>query len=107
MAPATLMNKKSAINNLINRMNIYPLTHRNKDQEQTIIKEILKKNGYQQSIIHQKHKIKPMKIQQKNTKYKKKNKNGQYLHTLALKPEPLLNYFDIQISKSPTKLPTQ
>jgi hypothetical protein len=27
----------------------------NKDQEQTIIKEILKKNGYQQSIIHHKH----------------------------------------------------
>jgi hypothetical protein len=29
-------------------MNTYPLTHTNKDQEQTIIKEILEKNGYQQ-----------------------------------------------------------
>jgi hypothetical protein len=36
--------KKSAINYLINRMNTYPFTHINKDQEQTIIKEILKKN---------------------------------------------------------------
>jgi hypothetical protein len=35
-------------------MHTYPLTHTNKNQEQTIIKEILKKNGYQQSIIHQK-----------------------------------------------------
>jgi hypothetical protein len=50
--------KKSAINYLINRMNTYPLTHTNKDQEQIIIKEILKKNGYQQSIIHHKHKNK-------------------------------------------------
>jgi hypothetical protein len=30
----------------------------NEDQEQTIIKEILKKNGYQQSMIYHKHKNK-------------------------------------------------
>jgi hypothetical protein len=46
--------KKSAINYLINRMNTYPLTHTSKGQEQTIIEEILKKNEYQQSIIHHK-----------------------------------------------------
>jgi hypothetical protein len=39
--------KKSAINYLLNRMNTYPLTQTNKDQEHTIIKEILKNNGYQ------------------------------------------------------------
>jgi hypothetical protein len=39
-------------------MNTYPLTHINKDQEQRIIKQILKKNGYKQSIIHHKHKNK-------------------------------------------------
>jgi hypothetical protein len=44
--------KKSVINYLINHVNTYSLTQTNKDQEQTIIKEILKKNGYQQSFIH-------------------------------------------------------
>jgi hypothetical protein len=39
-------------------MNIYPLTQINKDQEQTIIKEILKKNEYQQPNIHRKCKNK-------------------------------------------------
>jgi hypothetical protein len=39
-------------------------------------------------------------------KYKKENKNGQHSHTLALKSEPL-TYFNIQISRTPTKLPTQ
>jgi hypothetical protein len=36
-------------------MNTYLLTHTNKVQEQTIMKEILKTNGYQQSIINHKH----------------------------------------------------
>jgi hypothetical protein len=75
-----------------------------KDQEQTIIKEILKKNGYQQSVIHHKR---INKTHKEHKKYKKENKNGQHLHTLALKPEPFLIYFDIQISKFPTKLQTQ
>jgi hypothetical protein len=47
--------KKSPLNYLINRMNTYPLTQDNKKQEQIIIKELLKKNGYQQSITNYKH----------------------------------------------------
>jgi hypothetical protein len=39
--------KRSAINYLLNRMNTYPLTQRNRDQELVIINEILKNNGYQ------------------------------------------------------------
>jgi hypothetical protein len=39
-------------------MDTYPLTHENKDQERIIIQEILKNNGYQQKIAHQKQKHK-------------------------------------------------
>jgi hypothetical protein len=40
--------KRSAINYLVNRMNMYPLTQENRDQELTTINEILKNNEYQQ-----------------------------------------------------------
>jgi hypothetical protein len=87
-------------------MNTYPLTQTNKDQEQTLIKEILKKNGYQQSMIYHKHKNKTHKNHIQGTQEIEK-KNWQHLHTLAPKSEPLLTYFDIQISKSHSKPPTQ
>jgi hypothetical protein len=44
-------------------------------------------------------KTKPTKTLHKEHKKYRKKKNGQHLHTLALKSEPLLTYFDIQISK--------
>jgi hypothetical protein len=47
--------KKSVVNYLVNSINTYPLTQANKDQEQIIITEILKKNEYQQSITNHKH----------------------------------------------------
>jgi hypothetical protein len=47
--------KKLTVNYLINYMNTYLLTQTNKDQEQLTIKKILKKNGYQRSIINHKH----------------------------------------------------
>jgi hypothetical protein len=51
--------ERSAINYLINRMNAYQLTPDNKEQEKAIINEILINNGYQQQIMHQKHKHNP------------------------------------------------
>jgi hypothetical protein len=41
---------------LLNCRNTYLLTHVNKDQKRIIIKEILKRNGYQQQITNQKFK---------------------------------------------------
>jgi hypothetical protein len=43
-------NKKSAINNLINRLNTYPFPQESKDHELTVISEILKNDGYQQTF---------------------------------------------------------
>jgi hypothetical protein len=51
--------KRSGINYLINRMNIYQLTPENKVQEEAIINQILTSNGYQQHTTHQKHKHNP------------------------------------------------
>jgi hypothetical protein len=50
--------KRSAINYLVNSVNTYPLTQENKDQELTIINEILKNNGYQQLPTNLQHKNK-------------------------------------------------
>jgi hypothetical protein len=99
--------KKLAINYLINHMNTYSLTHRNKNLEQTIIKEILK-NRYQQSIINHKHINKTHKnLSQATQEIQKEKEKWQLSHTLILKSELLPTYFDIQISKSPTKVPIQ
>jgi hypothetical protein len=85
--------KKSAINYLIYCINTYPLTQANEGQEQTIIKEILKKNGYEQLITNNKHTNKsPTDISQA-TQNTEKKKNGPPSHILALRPELLLTYF--------------
>jgi hypothetical protein len=78
-------------------MNTYPLTQTNKNQEFTIIKEILKNNGYQHSDTHHKRKSK---TQENTHKHKKKNKSRQHLHTLVPKPELLLTYLGTQTSRS-------
>jgi hypothetical protein len=98
--------KKSAINYLINRMNTYPLTQANKDQEQTIIKETLQKKGYQQSITNHKQINKPL-INISQTTQATQKENGSPSHILAQRPELLLTYFRIQTSKLPTRLPIQ
>jgi hypothetical protein len=48
--------KRSAINYLVNHINLYPLTQENENQELTIINEILKNNRYQQLPINLQHK---------------------------------------------------
>jgi hypothetical protein len=59
-------------------MNTYPLTQENKDQELTIIKEILKNNGYQQLSRNLQHKnIAPQKSFTNSTKHtERQNKMG-------------------------------
>jgi hypothetical protein len=73
MIHVTLTNtKKLAINYLINRTNTYPLTQTNKNQEQTIIREILKNNGSQHSNTHHEHKNKNHKNHTQAQKEKQK-----------------------------------
>jgi hypothetical protein len=52
----TYEHKKSTINYLINQMNTYHITHKNKNQELETMWEILKTNEYHQQIIHPKQK---------------------------------------------------
>jgi hypothetical protein len=51
--------KKSAVNYLFDRMNTYKITHENRAQDNLIVKEILKNNGYQQQNTYRKYKYKP------------------------------------------------
>jgi hypothetical protein len=59
--------KKAAINFLINRMNKCPITHNNRNKEETIIKTMLNNNNYPQNTIQ--HKQNSM---NKNNKQKQK-----------------------------------
>lgn len=51
--------KKAGINYLINRMNSYPITPKNKTQEKYIINQMLTNNGYKQLETYQKQKQTP------------------------------------------------
>jgi hypothetical protein len=57
--------KKTAMNYLVNRMNKYPLTHTNRNQEKAIIHEILVNNNYSQRDMFQKQKPSKLKDKQK------------------------------------------
>jgi hypothetical protein len=70
--------KKAAINFLINRMDEYPITHNNKNKEETIIKTMLNNNNYPQNAMQHKQNS-----TNKNNKQKQKRKPS---------PEQLLNY---------------
>jgi hypothetical protein len=88
--------KKSAINNPINRTNTFPVTQENKNQERIVIEEIVKNNGYQQSIINSKstNRFKP----HKHKKIKEK-KNGPHLHMSALRQD-LFRHTNLKIANN-------
>jgi hypothetical protein len=43
--------KMTAFNYLFNRINCYPLTHNNKNNEMSIIKQIMYENGYNEKLM--------------------------------------------------------
>jgi hypothetical protein len=100
--------KKSATNYLINRMNTYPLTQENKENELTIINEILKNNGYQQPSTTCKHINKATINPTQTTQNTQKGKTKWATFTYAgPETKPLPTYFGTQTSKLLTKRPIQ
>jgi hypothetical protein len=78
-------------------MNEYPVTHNNKNKEETIIKTILNNNNYPQNIIQQK---------QNSLNKNNKKENGPTSHFSDHKPEQLPNYLRILKLEYLTELKT-
>jgi hypothetical protein len=80
--------KKSAIKYIISRINIYPITHEEKDQEYKTIREILENNHYHQQIMH----LNKNTIFLQITHREYKNQNGPPWHIMAPIREQSQNY---------------
>jgi hypothetical protein len=96
--------KKNAINYLLNRINQYPITSKNK-KEESIINVILNNNNYPTNI-KQKCKENKSKQQKKKSRRRKKKRNGLPSPFLDPKPEPSRKYLKIPILLYHTVLKT-